>query len=241
MHSNIVSPKIKEICIVANLQSTGPLYIGDTEEGLFDTISGSMLAARLIITAGMGNSTSPVNKLHGPVPIPELENNSEYVCYFYITEMEQQPLPDNSFSNGKGSYITCIITPEGERVSINMYERMIESTLQKYIADIDFPSTITGQISSELLFDIKQRLRDVKNQIQQYFDLSPLFEATSLFDIGLLGSLPENLARLAKFLILHPKGITLTEIEDKESLETFRLANLVDMENRTGITWIIPK
>jgi len=51
--STIVPLELVEVCLIANLQSIGPVYVADTAKEIFDSQAGNLLAARLIITAGM--------------------------------------------------------------------------------------------------------------------------------------------------------------------------------------------
>ncbi|MFV2016379.1 MAG: hypothetical protein ACC656_13185, partial [Candidatus Heimdallarchaeota archaeon] len=182
--------ELVEVCLIANLQSIGPVYVADTAKEIFDSQAGNLLAARLIITAGMGNSASPTNKLHGPVPIPELELEIEYEGYYLIKEMAQQPTPGSLFSTGKGSYIVCIVIPADVKKDYRPFEHQMENIIKKSVEDIDFGTTMSGTISNQIKNVIRNKLNTIYSEVEEAFTLSQLFEGDSLFDIGLIASLP---------------------------------------------------
>lgn len=233
--------ELVEVCLVANLQSIGPIYIADTSKEIFDLNSGNLLAARLIITAGMGNSGSPTNKLHGPVPIPELEMDVEYEGYYLITEMAQQPTPNSPFSTGKGSFIVCIVIPADVKKDYRPFELQIENIIKENVEDIDFGSTMTGVISDEIKDVIKAKLATIYIDVEESFAIAQLFEGDSLFDIGLIASLPENISKVVKKIIMSPRGLPIKDIDDNNILKTLEQAGLVVRENRDGLDWIIPR
>lgn len=233
--------ELVEVCLIANLQSIGPIYIADTGKELFDSNTGNLLAARLIITAGMGNSVSPTNKLHGPVPIPELELETEYEGYYLIKDMKQQPTPGLPFSTGKGSYIVCIIIPADVKKDYRPFEHHMENIIAQNAQDIDFGSTMTGMMSEEIKAIIKSKLNTIYTEVEDAFTLSQLFEGNSLFDIGLIASLPENISKVVKKIIISPKGLPISDISDNNILKTLEQAGLVERENRDGLVWIIPR
>jgi hypothetical protein len=236
-----VSPKVAEVCLIANLQTQGPVYIADAVGDIFDPTSGMLLAARIIITAGMGNSASPFQKLHGPVPIPELEKETNFECYFFIDELHQQPLPSASFSTGRGSYIVCVIISEDIKKDLRDFESQIEVILQEKSAKIDFSESISGEITITIQEDVRNRLHEIYDEINACLDLQPLFQGGSLFDVGLLATLPEDYANVAKKLILHPKGILESEIKDNKILKKLHSAGLITKDKRNGEDWIIPR
>lgn len=233
--------ELVEVCLIANLQSIGPIYVADTSKHIFDLNSGNLLAARLIITAGMGNSASPTDKLHGPVPIPELEMDVEYEGYYLIREMEQQPTPNSPFSTGKGSFIVCIVIPADVKKDYRPFELQIENIIKESVKDIDFGSTMTGIISDEIKEVIKTKLATIYTEIEESFALAQLFEGNSLFDIGLIASLPDNISKVVKKIIMYPRGLPINDINDNNILKTLEQAGLVVRENRDGLDWIIPR
>jgi hypothetical protein len=236
-----VALELVDVCLIANLQSIGPIYVGDTGRGIFDTNSGNLLAARLIITAGLGNSGSPTDKLHGPVPIPELELETEYEGYYLIKEMVQQPTPGSPFSTGKGSFITCIIIPAQLKKNYRPFEQHMENIIKAHIEEIDFGQTMTGSISNEIRKQIGEKLQLIYDEIDEAFSISQLFEANSLYDIGLIASLPENIAKVIKKIIIRPKGLPISDINDNNILKTLEQAGLVKREFREDSDWIIPR
>ncbi len=239
--TTIVSLRVIEVCSIANLQSLGPIYIGDTNREIFNSTSGNLLAARLIITAGMGNSGSPTMKLHGPVPIPELELEEEYDGYFLIENLIQKPTPGSNFSTGKGTFITCIIIPASKKKEFRPFEQRVENIIRNKVIDIDFGETLTGTIPDSVREKIIERLHGIYQDISKSFKMGELFEGNSLFDIGLIASLPEHIAIIVKKIIMHPKGLPIDDIADKNILKTLEQAGLVEIENRNGLKWIIPR
>ncbi|MCH8905716.1 MAG: hypothetical protein IH840_01400 [Candidatus Heimdallarchaeota archaeon] len=232
---------IAEVCIVANLQTMGPLYVTDAGKGFFDNNSGMLLAARIIITSGMGNQASGMNKLHGPVPIPELELDQQYLCYFYINEMTQKPNPDTPYSTGKGTYIVCIVIPEEIKNDIRPYEKQIEDILNLEGKGIEFSETMSGELTTKLTEDISVRMKSIFEHIMQSFDLAPLFEATSLFNLGLIANLPPHISIIAKKLILNPKGLPERDLKDNKVVNTLINADLVTRVTKDGESWLIPR
>jgi hypothetical protein len=236
-----VSPRIADVCLVANLQSHGPTYVGDAIGDVFDPSSGMLLSARIIITAGMGNSASPYHVLHGPVPIPELNDENKFECYFFVSQLQQKPIPTSSFSTGKGSYIICVIIPSKNKKEFRAFEGQIEVILRDNSSDIDFSDSVSGELTSEVKDRLQNKLAKIFNDINEVLDVAPLYEGGSLFDVGLIASLPDHISRIAKKLILHPKGIQENEIEDHKVLKTLYQAGLISKDIRNGEIWIIPR
>lgn len=234
-------PKIIECACLANLQTSGPLYLGDATGKIFDASTGMLLAARLIITSGIGNSTSPHLKLHGPIPISELNLDQDYETYFLTSEMHQQPHPNASFSTGKGMVIICIIISTSQRRQFQDFEDQIEEIILSKLDKINFKETITGEIPPELTQFINNLMKEIYNEINELIELTKDYKGGSLFDITFIPSLPEPMAKLAKKLILHPKGILEEMIEDDKALNDLYLSRLVSKEIREGKTWIIPR
>ncbi len=236
-----MTPKLAEVCLVANLQTLGPLYIADAVGGIFDITSGMLLAGRIVITAGIGSTVSPHRKLHGPVPITELDLEGNYECYFFIDKIRQKPLPQAEYSTGEGSFIICIIIPSDSKVDFRSFEPVIENILQSKSKMIDFSNSVAGELSEELKNDMKSNVIEIYKEINDHLKLAPIYEGRSLFDVGLIASLPEKMSIVAKKLILHPKGIQENQINDKTILKILKQAGLVLLEKRDGETWIIPR
>lgn len=230
-----------EICLVANLQTIGPTYVTDATGDIFDPTSGMLLAARIIITAGMGDRSSDQLKLHGPVPIPELTFDQKYDCYFFIGPIQQQPLPSSSFSTGKGSFIICIVIQTDMKKDFQAFETHLEEILIEHAKSIDFSDSVSGEITEPVRLNISTRLKQLYAEINGYLELAPLYARSSLFDVGLIASLPEHISTVVKQLILHPKGIQENEIRDQSVLKTLYKAGLVKKDVRNGETWVVPK
>lgn len=234
-------PKLSEVCLVANLQTMGPTFLASAKEAIFDHGAGMLLAARIVITSGMGNSTTGLDKLNGPIPISELNLDKNYACYFYPRQMQQQPKPDNEFSTGKGTFIICLIMPEDEKDNFRAFERLMERTIVPHLDNFDFSQSISGEVPSALREEFSKYLNQIYEDLNSLLRYASQYEGGSLFDIGLLASLPDELEFTAKKLIMNPKGTLETEIADKSALKSLYQAGLVEREDRDGKIWIIPR
>ena len=158
-----------------------------------------------------------------------------------IKEMTQQPTPGSLFSTGKGSYIVCIVIPADVKKDYRPFEHQMENIIKKSVEDIDFGTTMTGTISNQIKNVIRNKLNTIYSEVEEAFTLSQLFEGDSLFDIGLIASLPENISKVVKKIIMSPKGLPINDIKDNNILKTLEQAGLVERENRDGLDWIIPR
>jgi hypothetical protein len=100
---------------------------------------------------------------------------------------------------------------------------------------------MTGVISAEIKDVIKTKLATIYTDVEESFALAQLFEGDSLFDIGLIASLPENISKVVKKIIMSPRGLPIKDINDNNILKTLEQAGLVVRENRDGLDWIIPR
>lgn len=235
--NQIVPVAITEVALVANLQTSGPMFVNDAT-GSIDASSGMLLSARLIITAGIGSTSSPYHKLYGSLPIPELDKNLE--CYFFVGEMQQKPIIESPFSTGKGTFVFCIIVEADQTKEFLPYLERMENILVNKIHRINFEHSMAGEITDEINKESRVVLKEIFDEINQMIEFSSKYSGGSLFDIGFLVSLPSELATLGKKLILEPKGSLEEEIIDAIALQQLLLAGLVKREVKENIKWIIP-
>ena len=237
----VSSPSIAEVCLVANLQTMGPTYLSSAEGNLLDPGSGMLLAARIVITSGMGNTQTGLNMLSGPIPLSELNLGDDYLCYYYPVAMQQKPKPENQFSTGKGTYIICPIIKAQDKNVLRSFEELIENTIEPWVDEFDFSESISGEVPSEMAKKFTEILKKIRFEINSNLDLAIKYEGGSLYDIGLIANLPEELAKTAKKIMLHPKGIAENAISDKKALKTLYQAGLVERQQRDDGYWIIPR
>ena len=235
--NQLVPVAITEVALVANLQTSGPMFINDAT-GTIDASSGMLLSARLIITAGIGSTSSPYHKLYGSLPIPELDENLE--CYFFVGEMQQKPIIESPFSTGKGTFVFCIIVEANKTKEFLPYLEGMENILKNKINRINFEHSMAGEITEAISKESRVVLKEIFDEINQMIEFSSKYHGGSLFDIGFLVSLPSDLATLGKMLILKPKGSLEDEIIDIIALQQLLSANLVRREVKEGKQWIIP-
>lgn len=234
----MVSPKVTEICIVANLQTLGPIYIAEANGGIFDEKTGMLLAARIVITSGMGTQSIGFGKLNGPIAISD--DDSALGCYYFPVRMEQQPLPE-TFTTGKGSFILCIVFEEIDKNAFREYENVIERVINDHLYKFDFSTTMTGKISQETKNEFSVSLKTVLTDLEDALIFAMQFADGSLYDIGLIASLPDELSIVAKQIILHPSGIEEEAIRDKKALKKLTRSGLVIKQERDGQLWVVPR
>ena len=100
---------------------------------------------------------------------------------------------------------------------------------------------MSGELTKILTDEISIRMRKIFNHIEESFDLALLFEATSLFNLGLIANLPPHISIIAKKLILNPKGLPERDLKDNKVLNTLINADLVTRVTREGESWLIPR
>lgn len=235
--NQLVPVAITEVALVANLQTSGPIFVNDAT-GTIDASSGMLLSARLIITAGIGSTSSPYHKLYGSLPIPELNENLE--CYFFVGEMQQKPIIESPFSTGKGTFVFCIIVEANQTKEFLPYLERMEGILKNKINRINFEHSMAGEITEDINTESRVVLKEIFDEINQMIVISSKYLGGSLFDIGFLVSLPSELSSLGKKLILKPKGSLEEEIIDTIALQELLSADLVRREVKEGKQWIIP-
>lgn len=232
-------PAISEIVLVSNLQSTGPMFVSDTNETIAPEI-GMLLAARLIITAGIGNTQANTHELFGPLPITEIQDR-KLSCFLFSEEMYQKPIPGSSFSTGKGMLIYGVIFEDLNQDIIIPHKKVIQNVLNKGAGQIDFSETITGVISPEVIDTSKRVLNELLHDLNNALDLAEKYHGGSLFDLGFLVSLPDHLSALGKKLIQQPNGSREEEFSDKENIKILLSVGLVVREERDNEYWLIPQ
>lgn len=230
--------EISEVALLCNMQSIGPFYISDSN-GMISPDTGMLLAARLVITSGIGNTSAKTEELYGPLPVPELVDG-DYLCYLFNVDMQQLPIPGSSFSTGKGTLIFTVIFRNMVKENIYYHRKLIEDILKENAYELDFSGTVTGMISPEIKEKSKNLLLNIYQKINSTVKLAEKYRGGSLFNIGFLVSLPEELNLLAKQLIQQPNGWRETDINDSKNLATLISVGLVKKENRDGVAWIIP-
>ncbi len=234
-----MSLEVKDVALVANLQTTGPLFIS-SHSGSIDHTAGMLLAARLIITTGIGENTSPMEKLYGPVPISEI-THTNYQCYFYAVEMKQQPIPSAPFSTGRGTFIFTLIVSDDNAKEFLNYTSILEEILYSKKDKINFQNTFAGEIPDEIKNEINVTLKEIIEEVNLALKFATKYQGASLFDVRLFADLPENLAELGKKLLLHPRGLKLDEIDDKTTLKELYFSGLIKYEEKEGNILVIPK
>ncbi len=231
--------EISAVILLSNFQSIGPFYISDSGVIRITPDIGMLLAARLVITAGIGNTSAKTEELYGPLPMPEL-SDGDYLSYLFSMSMQQQPIPGSSFSTGKGSLIFSIVFEDKLKDKIYNHKNLIESILREHSSDLNFSNTVTGMISPEIKGASEELLKMLYSKINNAIELAEKYRGASLFDIGFLVSLPDELNFLAKKLIQQPNGWREKDISDKDNLMTLLSYGLVRKENREDGIWFIP-
>jgi hypothetical protein len=234
-------PQIEEVCLVANLQTIGPSFITAAVDNIFDHSTGMLLAARIVIASGMGSQTSGLDQLHGPLPISEIERDPKLACYFYPMEMQQLIEDSEKFVTGKGSFFVCLVLKEEQKNDYRPFESMMQRVIGEHIEHIDFTETKLGEIKKENREKFKEIMEAIHQEVNQLLEFSSRFGGGSLFDIGLIATLPEKLSLTAKKILMNPKGILEEEIEDKAALRTLYQSGLLDKVEREGRVWIVPR
>lgn len=234
-------PRVTEIALVANLQTLGPTYVASATETFFDHGSGMLLAARMIITSGMGSNVKGYKQLHGPIPISEIEGIDDYECYYFPVEMKQDPHPDLDISTGKGSYVICVIVARDTKQEIRFFENLIEISISDILPTVNFENTVTGIVPMELNQELNAVLSKFLLELNEILKFAFTFKGGSLFDIGLISSLPEDLMLTAKKLMLNPKGVVKSEISNQNALKKLYQAGLVEMDMKDGEEWAVPR
>ena len=234
-------PQLEEICLVANLQTIGPSFVTAAQKTIFDHTTGMLLAARIVIASGMGSQTSGLHQLHGPLHISEIQTDPKLACYFYPVEMKQLIEEGEKFMTGKGSFYVCLIIPEDQKNDYRPFEEMMQRTIKDYISKIDFAETSLGEIKNTSRDKFTEIIEKIFVEINQLLEFAAKYEGGSLFDIGLIATLPEKLSATAKKIILNPKGILEEEIKDKEALKSLYQSGLIDKEDHDGKVLIIPR
>jgi len=229
-----VVPIVAEICLIANNQNQGPTYLSDTNNQLMDVATGTLLAGRMIVTSGMGNMKSPKYKLHGPIPVTELTIENTYLCYFYSLDPERSIISENP--QVYTQIMLCLIIKEEFKNLINDKSMIIENILQDvkiHLGNDDHPFFSNDNVSTK---DLSELLAKLNNCL----DIAKKVNGVSIYEIGVVTSLPDNISKIAKKIILNPNGIPKKDIVDYESLEILYQIGLIRIDIREGIEWCYP-
>ena len=245
------SPKIQlDLVLVVNHETFGPMYCTDTNPSLFkDPPAQQMFASRIVLTSGIGDKLLTPFKFHGPVEITENTENKYKALFFPI----HVNLPGNE-ELGYGDIrrvvvISLIFLEEWNKKVVENLE-FIESQfrslckdekIEEYVTALDPSDLKQCEVTQELLERLKKGLEYAVN-----LRLEGLRRGISLFDLGVLGQLPEKHKKVGSYLIRKPEGWVRSQFEQEfsskvedleEILEELFLMGFITMENDK----IIPK
>ncbi len=218
--------------LIANLESTGPIYVVDTGLDLFDASAQVLLASRVVILCGMGNQRTPLLELQGPVPVSET-SNGKYEFYLFQIRSDEQNLQNLHF-------VIILIFHSSMKNYLKKLELSIERRLRSLANSLDFAGVSTTEISESFKMEIQERLKTVLEELRNELEAMPKGEY-SIFDLGFLATLEDDVARVAKQLLLHPAGISLAKLQaDQHAIEELMRLGVVKIENSGEERIIVP-
>ncbi len=220
------------LALVVNLESTGPSYVLDTGLSFMNPASQMLFASRVVILCGMANHRTPTLQLQGPVPISEVEGKNLEFYFFQVRPSNPEMVNLH--------IIMVVIFPITWKQAIRKLEVQLESKLRALAEKIDFSTMTPLSLSEEFKSVMQQELTKIRNFLTSELPNAPIGEK-SLFNLGFLVTLPNDLQKAGKQLILHPEGIKKGEFSFEENvLEDLIRYGLVKIENRDNEEWIIP-
>ncbi|RMG26971.1 MAG: hypothetical protein D6732_20845 [Methanobacteriota archaeon] len=220
------------LAVVVNLESSGPTYITDTGLEFMDPASEMMFASRVVILCGMANHRTPQLQLQGPVPVSEIQdNNLEF--YFFQIRPEDPELVNLHI-------IIVVFFPIEWKAIMRQLEVQLENRIREFARKIDYSHITPTSVDDHFKVMAETELRKIRDFLIEMLPKVPRGEK-SLFNLSFLVTLPEEIKKAGKFLMLNPTGVKREDFNfDDEILKDLVRYGLVKIENRNGEEMIVP-
>lgn len=220
------------LAVVVNLESSGPTYITDTGLEFMNPSSEMLFASRVVILCGMANHRTPQLQLQGPVPVSEIqETNLEF--YFFQIRPDDPHLVNLHI-------IVVVFFPVEWKAMIRQLEVQLENKIREFAKKINYDHITPHSVGEEFKELAKKELNGIREFLLDMLPKTPRGEK-SLFNLSFLVTLPEEMEKAGKFLMLHPTGVRKEEFNfGPEVLEDMIRYGLVKIKTKNGEEYIIP-
>ena len=220
------------LAVVVNLESSGPTYITDTGLEFMDPASETLFASRVVILCGMANHRTPQLQLQGPVPVSEIQdNNLEF--YFFQIRPDDPELVNLHI-------IIVVFFPIEWKAMMRQLEVQLENRIREFAKKIDYSHITATSIDEHFKSMAENELRKIREFLIEMLPKTPRGEK-SLFNLSFLVTLPEDLKKAGKFLMLNPTGVKKEDFNfDDTILEDMIPYGLVKLETKNGEELIVP-
>ena len=191
-------------------QDLGPFYCSSSREDLFDTVSREMFASRIILTAGIGENLLPSRKLHGPLDTIEVKS-VHLKAYIYPV-----PIQVDAVKQGIGPItrvlLFCIQFLEEYRSLLSNYEEFIQKAFEHITEYIEFgPLFSNTDVCQTEATSILRQIRDELDK-RLMWKIKGDEMGGSLYDLGVIKQLPDELQTVALALLEFPQGVHLDKL-----------------------------
>ncbi len=216
----------------------GPTLINSTDPNLMvqDKVGFRFnLAHRLVLVCGIGDTVVELEKLHGPVEIPEMKpTQNVWVLPFLAHDSETI---DARIKQKGRLTLFAVHSLASDKKELKKLEKVMQLSLRKSI------NLLRDTKTNNLTMD-KLRSNDMVSKILSNFhqELDAILAlrqereriGKNLFNLGTLKNLPTDMQNLAKVIIHHPDGITISDIKKIGKFEDELLIPLVEKMERMG-------
>ncbi len=210
MNPSRASSLIYDITLVFSHHALGPFYCSSSREDLFDIVSREMFASRIILTAGIGENLLPPRKLHGPLDTIEVKS-VRLQTYIYPIPI-QLDLAQQGIGSITRVLLFCIQFLEERRPLLSQYEEFIQEVFEHITQYIEFDSLFsTTDICQTEATAILRQIRDELDK-RLSWKIKGAEMGESLYDLGVVKQLPNELQDVAVALLKFPQGIFLGKL-----------------------------
>ncbi|MFX0113194.1 MAG: hypothetical protein ACFFB3_01465 [Candidatus Hodarchaeota archaeon] len=233
------------LSLIVFTDEVGPKLISSTDADMMDRENLSFqfnLAHRLVLICGIGDTIVELEKLHGPVEIPEMQP-TQVVWIFPLLAKDDASIDDRIRRKGR-LILFAIHSHASHQKRLRPFEAGMEMSLRRSVEKLRDPQT--AQFSMGMIRqpeDAAQLLSAFYKDLTALLDLRLEREriGRNLFHLGTIKNLPEDLQQLAQIMINYPEDVMVSEIESQVDFDKKTLIRLLEKMEMMGYIRLTPK
>jgi len=233
------------LSLIVFTDELGPKLVWSTVSGLMasETVGFRFnIAHRLVLVCGIGDTIVELEKLHGPVEIPEMEP-TQVVWIFPIMVRDNQTIDTRIMRKGR-LVIFVIHSQATHQKRLKNLEYAMETgfrNLVEILRDDKADQFTMDKIRAE--HEILKLLTSFQEDLTRLLNLRMEREriGKNLFNLGTIRNLPGELQSLAKLLIRYPDGVVVSRIKSESEIDEDALDELIEQMELMGYIIVAPE